>query len=102
MFQKLFYHVFSVLFDYRKVWPNTKIFLCLWHVRKVYQKQAYLKIKDVLVWAKVLKNMGCIMHDGKTPLEFAKEELLKLMETIPNAQAFSSYVISKWMPKCEM
>jgi len=23
--------------------------------------------------------------DGKTPLEFAKEELLKLMERIPNA-----------------
>ncbi len=34
--------------------------------------------------------MGHIMHDttqldGKTLLEFAKEELLKLMEMIPNA-----------------
>jgi hypothetical protein len=34
--------------------------------------------------------MGHMMHDtthpdGKTLLEFAKEELLKLMETIPNA-----------------
>jgi hypothetical protein len=31
--------------------------------------------------------------NGKTPLKFAKEELLKLMEIIPNAQAFWSYVI---------
>jgi hypothetical protein len=34
--------------------------------------------------------MGCIMHDttqpnGKTLMEFAKEELLKLMERILNA-----------------
>jgi hypothetical protein len=35
-------------------------------------------------------------------LEFTKEELLKLMETIPNVQTFWSYVISKWVPKCEM
>jgi hypothetical protein len=33
--------------------------------------------------------MGRIIHDrihldGKTPLEFAKEQLLKLMEIIPN------------------
>jgi hypothetical protein len=41
----------------------------------------------VVVHAKVLKNMEHIMHDtmqsnGKTPLEFTKEELLKLMEMI--------------------
>jgi hypothetical protein len=35
-------------------------------------------------------------------LEFTKEELLKLMETIPNVQTFWSYVISEWVPKCEM
>ncbi len=39
------------------------------------------------------------MHDivqpnGKTPLDFAKEELLKLMEMILDAQTFWSYVIS--------
>jgi hypothetical protein len=37
--------------------------------------------------------MGHIMHDtmqpnGKTPLEFTKEELLKLMERILNVQTF--------------
>ncbi len=66
-----------------------------------------IKIKDVVVRAKVLKNMGRIMHDtmqpnGKTPLEFTKEELLKLMETILDVQAFWSYVILEWVPKCEM
>jgi hypothetical protein len=53
------------------------------------------------------KNMGCIMHDivqpnGKSPLEFAKEELLELMERIPTAQAFWSYVILEWVPKCKI
>ncbi len=61
----------------------------------------------MVVWAKVLKNMGHILHDimqldGKTPLDFTKENLLKLMETIPNAQTFWLYVISEWLPKCEM
>jgi hypothetical protein len=49
MFWKLLYHVFSALFDCRKVWPNTKIFLCLWYVRKAWQKQACIKIKDVVL-----------------------------------------------------
>ncbi len=61
----------------------------------------------MVVHAEVLKIMGHIMHDtlqpnGKIPLDFAKEELLKLMETIPNAQSFWSYVILEWVPKCEM
>jgi hypothetical protein len=51
--------------------------------------------------------MGHIMHDsaqpdGKTPMEFAKEELLKLMEMISDAQAFWFYVIPKWVPKCKI
>ncbi len=51
--------------------------------------------------------MGWTMYDtmqvnGKIPLEFAKEGLLKLMETIPDAQTFWSYVISEWVPKCKM
>ncbi len=46
------------------------------------------------------------MHDttrrnGKT-LEFTKEELLKLMETILDAQAFWLYVILEWVWKCKM
>jgi len=66
-----------------------------------------IKIKDMVVWVEVLKNMGHIMHDiaqfdGKNPLEFTKEELLKLMERIPNVQTFWLYVISKWVPKCKI
>jgi hypothetical protein len=92
MFQILLYHVFNVLFDYRKVWPNTKIFLCLWHVRSAWQKQSCIKIKDAVVWAEVLKNMGHIIHDitqldGKFALKFV-EELLKLMEKILDVKAF--------------
>jgi len=32
-FQKLLYLVSDVFFACRNVWPNTKIFLCLWHVK---------------------------------------------------------------------
>jgi hypothetical protein len=35
-------------------------------------------------------------------LEFAKEELIKLMEMISDVQVFWSYVISEWVPKCKM
>jgi hypothetical protein len=50
-----------------KVWPNTKKKLCLWHVRRTWQKQACIKIKDVVVQAEVLKNMGHITHDITQP-----------------------------------
>jgi hypothetical protein len=55
------------LFDCMKVWPNTKIFLCLWHVRRTWQKQAWIKIKDVAIRAEVLKNMVHITHDITQP-----------------------------------
>jgi hypothetical protein len=55
------------LFDCMKVWPNTKKNLCLWHVRRTWQKQACIKIKDVVVQAEVLKNMGHITHDITQP-----------------------------------
>jgi hypothetical protein len=63
VFQRLLYHVSSALFDCSKIWANTNIFLCIWHVRKVWQKQMCIKIKDVVVRTKGLKNMWCIMHD---------------------------------------
>ena len=30
------------------VWPGVKVFLCLWHVRRAWLKQAVAKIKDML------------------------------------------------------
>jgi hypothetical protein len=35
-------------------------------------------------------------------LEFAKEKLLKLMKKIPDAEAFWQYLMSKWVPKCNI
>jgi hypothetical protein len=104
MIQRLLYHVSCLIAG---KYGQAQRYFCAWHVRRVWQKQTCIKIKDVVVWAKVLKNMGRIMHDivqpdGKTPLDFAKEELQKLMEMILDVQTYWSYVISKWVPKCEM
>lgn len=87
----------------RKVWLEIKIFLCLWHVRKIWQKYTCMKLKDVDFKAEVLKNMGRIMHDT-TKLEgmFAMDQLLELSQKIFNAQVFQPYVVSKWFPKCKM
>jgi hypothetical protein len=56
-------HVPQVSCDYKKVWLNTQKKMCLWHVRKAWHKQMCIKIKVVVVCAKVLKNMEHIMHD---------------------------------------
>ncbi len=49
MFRRLLYHVSRALFDCRKVWPNTKKNLCLWHVKRAWQQQMCIKIKNVVV-----------------------------------------------------
>jgi len=55
----------SIHFDcipHRTMWPNRKIFLCLWHVRRTWLKQAYIKINDVATDVATLRSMGEIMH----------------------------------------
>lgn len=50
-------------FTSKKVWLETKILLCFWHIKKMWHKQTCVKVRNVDLQAQVLKNMGCIMHD---------------------------------------
>jgi hypothetical protein len=42
-------------------------FLCLWHVKKTWQKQACIKIKDPSLCNIVLQELGNIMYDKDGP-----------------------------------
>jgi len=51
----------------RTIWPNIVIFLCLWHMKKTWQKQACIKIKDPTLHSNVLQELGNIMYDKDGP-----------------------------------
>jgi hypothetical protein len=53
--------------QHRMAWPQTKVFLCLWHIHRVWLKQAYIKIKDVATYATTLKSLGEIMYNTNCP-----------------------------------
>ena len=44
------------------VWPAAMIFLCLWHVRKAWAKNAVKKISTVAERATVLQMLGDVMY----------------------------------------
>jgi hypothetical protein len=65
-----------------------------------------MNLWDVGLQVEVLKNMGCIMHEiakpkGMSMREFVIEQLMELSQKIPHAQFFWSYMMLKWLPKCE-
>ncbi len=51
----------------RTIWPNIVIFLYLWHMKKTWQKQACIKIKDPTLHNNVLQELGDIMYDKDGP-----------------------------------
>ena len=46
----------------RKVWPNTKIMLCLWHVRKAWVEDVVKKVSDPMLKVEVLKGIANVMY----------------------------------------
>jgi hypothetical protein len=46
----------------RKVWPESKIMLCLWHVRKAWAENVVRKIVDSHLRVEVLKGIADIMY----------------------------------------
>jgi hypothetical protein len=97
-------------FDYiphRMVWPNTKIFLCLWHVRRTWLKQACIKIKDAATYVVALRSLGKIIHNTNCLEDqdidtWAKSEVEKLANKLIATKAFWRYVKSKWLAKIKM
>ena len=80
----------------RLVWPDAKIFLCLWHVRKAWAENVVKKISTVGERATVLQMVGDIMYgkgsdidDG--PVDWALQQLDKITNTRPRSTAFMKY-----------
>ncbi len=53
--------------SYKTIWPNIAIFLCLWHMKKTWQKQTCIKIKNRTLHSNVLKELRNIMYDKDGP-----------------------------------
>ena len=89
------------------VWPGVKVFLCLWHVRRAWLKQAVAKIKDHAVRAGVLKGLGRIMYDTKCPPgdeigPWAIRQLNNLRDSFPIVSTFWAYFDKQWAEKTHM
>jgi hypothetical protein len=54
-------------FSCRTIWPYIAIFLCLWHVKRAWQKQTCIKIKYPTLHNNVLQELGNIMYDKDAP-----------------------------------
>ena len=84
-----------------------KVFLCLWHVRYAWLKQAVAKIKDHVVRAGVLKGLGLIMYDTKCPRgdgmgPWAIRQLSALRDNFPIVSNFWAYFNKQWEDKTHM
>ena len=91
----------------QSVWPGVKVFLCLWHVRRAWLKQAVAKIKDHAIRAAVLKGLGRIMYDTKCPQgdgmgPWAIRQLNALRDSFPIVSNFWSYFDKQWAVKTHM
>ena len=89
------------------VWPGVKVFLCLWHVRRAWLKQAVAKIQDPAIRAGVLKGLGHIMYDTKCPPgdemgPWAIRELQNLVDRFPVVTNFWAYFNKQWADKTPM
>jgi hypothetical protein len=89
------------------VWPGVKVFLCLWHVRRAWLKQAVAKMKDHAIRAAVLKGLGRIMYDTKCPRgdgmgPWAIRQLSALKDSFPIVSNFWAYFDKQWGDKTHM
>ena len=91
----------------QSVWPGVKVFLCLWHVRRAWLKQAVAKIKDHAIRAGVLKGLGRIMYDTNCPEgdemgPWAIRQLNALVDSFPVVSSFWAYFNKQWADKTHM
>lgn len=66
----------------KEVWVDTKIFLCLWHVKRAWQKQSSIKTLDKWICIRILWDLSQIMYDKSRPYGDATMQLAtdKLVE----------------------
>ena len=79
------------------VWPQAIIFMCLWHVRKVWAENAIKKISSVGECTIVFQMLGDIIY-GKgcnvdnDPIDWVLDQLDNISNTHPLAIAFKRYM----------
>jgi hypothetical protein len=88
-----FYVIGVWLHVIRQVWLGTKIFICLWHVKRAWLKQTCIKIKDVSTCASALKVLGNIMYNANCPNDqeldaWAKIYLVKVANEMSITNSF--------------
>ena len=91
----------------RLVWPDAKIFLCLWHVRKAWAENAIKKIPIHAERAAVLQMVGDIMYGNgcgvdDDPIHWALKQLDIITNTRPRSAAFMRYMNDNWRTKAPM
>lgn len=104
----------------RDVWPQSKLFLCLWHVRRAWQKNACAKLKDMETRAAALGIVGDLMYMSDTPndyddfrtiggyrrawtlLEWVFHVYSTSKARLPTADAYWKYFDKEWIPKMQM
>ena len=91
----------------RLVWPEARIFLCLWHVRKAWAENAIKKISTVGERATVLQMVGDIMYGkgmgiNEDPVDWALQQLDRITTTRPRSAAFMKYMNHIWRSKASM
>ncbi len=89
------------------MWPRTKVFLCLWHVRQTWLKQTCIKIKDGPNHATTLKSLGEIMYnieclDDRKMDVWAKSKVERVANNLLVVKAFWMYVRLEWLLKTTM
>jgi hypothetical protein len=95
------------VFPFNNIWPEAKLFLCLWHVHKTWAKNIVKRIATVEDWTKVLYVLGQIMYSRTCPLNHAlvlwAQLQIDIMATkYPNAFQFIEYLKDHWTHKVIM
>lgn len=90
-----------------KVWGNSTICLCLWHVRKAWAENAIKKIVSPGVRAAILHELGNIMYDksgvvGDDAVEWAKLRFMQMEGKYSHADRFMQYMYDHWVHNTEM
>ena len=104
----------------REVWPGSFLSLCLWHVRRAWQKNACAKLKDMETRAAPLRIVGDLMYMSETPsdcddpatrgpstrvwtlLEWVQHVYIAATARIADAKEYWKYFDKEWMPKIHM
>ncbi len=74
--------------SWRTIWLNIAIFLCLWHLKKTWQKQTCITIKYPTLHNNVLQELRNIVYDKDGPSKIGVETWI--MNRL-------QYIISKYL-----